>query len=80
MGNYKAFFNFYNSRDTLTRCLLNQYIDKIRASCIAMFSKTLGEKVSVDYFAEIINDDALLLEQMITSIGGIVRDGFFYCK
>lgn len=80
MGNYKNFFKFYNSRDTLTRCLLNQYIDKIRASCIAMFSKTLGEKVGVEFLADMIGDDAQVLESMIVSIGGIVRDGMFYCK
>lgn len=42
MGNYTQFFKFYNSLDPLSRCLYNQYMDKIRASCIALFSKTLG--------------------------------------
>ena len=42
MGNYTEFFKFYSNQDLLSKCLLNQYIDKIRASCIALFSKTLG--------------------------------------
>ena len=40
LGNYRAFFDFYNQRDNVCRQLLNIYIDKVRMRCLLMFSKT----------------------------------------
>ena len=42
LGNYRAFFDFYNKRDNICRQLLNIYIDKVRMRCLVMFSKTCG--------------------------------------
>ena len=80
MGNFSQFFSFYNSRDPLTRCLLNQYMDKIRATCLLVFSKTMGEKMPVAQLASILGDNELLLQQLITHVGGVVREGMFMCK
>jgi len=40
LGNYAEFFQFYRSQDITTRSLIDQYIDKIRAMCLAMMCKT----------------------------------------
>lgn len=42
LGNYAEFFQFYRSQDITTRSLIDQYIDKIRAMCLAMLCKTFG--------------------------------------
>ena len=42
LGNYRGIFDFYAQRDEVCRCLLNQYIDKIRIKCLLMVCKTFG--------------------------------------
>jgi hypothetical protein len=51
LGNYRAFFDYYNSRDQVCRQLLNLYADKVRMKCLVMFCKTGGEKITIAQLA-----------------------------
>jgi hypothetical protein len=58
LGNYRAFFDFYNNtRDEVCRKLLNIYIDKVRMRCLVMFSKTCGEKITFALLSETVGED-----------------------
>ena len=80
IGNYRAFFDFYNSHEDVCRFLLNQYVDRVRMKCILMVSKTFGEKIPLNVLAETISEDEDLLEVLIEKEGGVIRDGQFILK
>ena len=80
MGNYRAFFDFYNPRNDMTRSLLTQYIEKVRMRYLVIECRTFGEKISLEILAETINDDEDELKILITEQGGILTDGFLYLK
>ena len=53
LGNYRGFFSFYGStKDEVCRCLLNQYIDKVRIKCLLMVCRTFGEKIPIQILAQ----------------------------
>ncbi len=50
IGNYHAFFTFYNDqRDMTCQKLMNHYIDKVRVKFLVMACKTFGPKISLKY-------------------------------
>ena len=57
IGNYRAFFDFYNNLDQISRKLLNIYIDKMRMKCIVMFCKTCGQKISFKALSDFTGQD-----------------------
>lgn len=40
IGNYPELFRFYRSQDVTTRSLVDQYMEKLKAMCLAMMCKT----------------------------------------
>lgn len=73
LGNYRAFFDFYNQRDEVCRKLLNIYIDKIRMKCMVMFCKVGGEKMTFKMLGETVGEDEDLLETLAVGEGAVVR-------
>lgn len=73
LGNYRAFFDFYNSRDELCRKLLNIYIDKIRMRCMLMFSKTCGQRMTFNLLGQTVGEDEDVLEALAVGQGAIIR-------
>ncbi len=80
LGNYKAFFNYYNSRDQITRQLLNFYIDKVRMRCLVMISKTCGERISLSVLSETVGEDEDVIEALAVGEGAVIKEGCFMLK
>lgn len=62
VGNYHAFFSFYNSQDETCQKLMNHYIDKVRIKFLVMACKTFGEKISFSYLGQNCAEDEDVLE------------------
>ena len=73
LGNYRAFFDFYNARDEISRKLLNIYIDKVRMRCLVMFSKTCGERITFNLLSDTVGEDEDVLEGLAVAEGAVVR-------
>lgn len=73
LGNYRAFFDYLNSRDQISRQLINLYADRIRVKCLVAFCKTSGEKILLTQLANTVGEDEDVLEALIVSEGGVIR-------
>lgn len=73
LGNYRAFFDFYNARDEISRKMLNIYIDKVRMRCLVMFSKTGGERMTFNLLSETVGEDEDVLEGLAVGEGAVMR-------
>ena len=80
LGNYRAFFDYYNSRDQVCRQLLNLYADKVRMKCLVMFCKTGGEKITLGQLAQTVGEDEDVLEALAVSEGAVMREGCLMLK
>lgn len=80
IGNYNAFFTFYNSQDETCQKLMNHYIDKVRVKFLVMACKTFGEKISFRLLGMNCAEDEDVLEALAKEEGAVVSEGCLLLK
>ena len=80
IGNYNAFFTFYNSQDETCQKLMNHFIDKVRVKFLVMACKTFGEKIPFKLLGTNCAEDQDVLEALAKEEGATVEDGTLLLK